>query len=300
MKKGRAIAVVAITCVGLGACRFPHALGHKAPTGQVVATVDGKEVTFLELQAEMAGVTTADPKIRKAAEQQAIQNIIDRKLLANAARAQKLDKTPDFALQEQRGTEGLLAQTLEKKLISQVPDTSPDEAQRFITDHPDMFAQRKIFTVDVVRMARPSDVNILNGLRPLKTLPEVEAYLTANKVPHGETTGTIDALTADPRLIDQIEKVPPNEVFIYAADNGFMADVVRDTKIAPFVGDEATKFALAAVKRQRTQTSVERGLRQIVANGMKTVQYNPAYKPPPAPAGQRPSGAASSGSKPTL
>jgi EpsD family peptidyl-prolyl cis-trans isomerase len=298
MKKGRAIAIVAITCVGLGACRFPHP-GHKAPTGQVVATVDGQEVTFLELQAEMAGVTTADPKIRKAAEQQAVQNIIARKLLANAARAQKLDKTPDFALQEQRGTEGLLAQTLEKKLISQVPDTSPEEAQRFITDHPDMFAQRKIFTVDVVRIARPSDLNILNGLRPLKTLSDVEAYLTTNNIPHGRTTGTIDAASADPRLVDQILKVQPNDIFVYAADNGFMADQVRETKVVPFLGDEATKYALALIKRQRTQASVERGLRQIVATGMKTVQYNPAYKPSAAPAAQRPSGAAPSGSKPT-
>jgi EpsD family peptidyl-prolyl cis-trans isomerase len=292
MKKTGAIAFVAITCVSVGACRLPHIPGMsaKAPTGQVVATVDGKEVTFLELQAEMAGVTTTDPKIRKAAEQRALENIIVRKLLADAARQQKLDKTPEFALQEQRGTEGLLAQTLQKKLVSQVPDPSPDEAQRFITDHPDIFAQRKIFAVDVIRMARPSDINILNGLKPLKTLADVDAYLTVNKVPHGRTSGNIDAVGADPRLVDQIVKLPPDEVFLYPADNGFMVDQIRDTKVVPFEGEQATKYALALIKRQRIQESVERGLRQTVANGMRTVQYNPAYKPA-APTAQPATGA---------
>ncbi len=287
MKKTGALAFVAITCVGLGACRLPHIPGMpgpKAPTGQVVATVDGKEVTFLELQTEMAGFNTPDPKVRKAAEQRALQNIIVRKLLANAARDQKLEKTPEFAIQERRATESLLAQELQKKMVSQIPDPSPDEAQRYIADHPDIFAQRKIFAVDAIRMARPSDLNVLKGLQPLKTLADVDAYLTANKIPHGRASGTIDAVGADPRLIAQIVKLPADEVFLYPADNGYMVDQIRDTKVVPFQGDQANKYALALIKRQRTQEAVERQLRQTVAAGMRNVQYNPAYKPAPAPA----------------
>jgi EpsD family peptidyl-prolyl cis-trans isomerase len=286
MKISRATALIAVSCLALSACKIPglSALtgGDKAPTGQVVATVNGKEITRLELQAELAGVNTSDPKIRKAAEQQALQMIITRTILADEARKEQLDKTPDFALQQQRGIDTLLSQTLESKLAAAVPAPSDEEAQRFITDHPDIFAQRKQFVVDTIRMARPTDPNLIKGLQPLKTLPDVDAYLTANHIEHARTSGNIDAVGADPRLIDQIVKLPPNEVFLYPGPNGILlVNQIREVHVVPFEGDQATKYALAVMKKQRTQDAVSRQLRQIVVGQAKTVRYNDAYKPAP-------------------
>ena len=264
--------------------------GGKAPTGQVVATVDGKEITRLDLQAELAGVNTPDAKTRKAAEQQALQMIVVRSILADEARKEQLDKTPDFALQQKRLTDNLLAQTLQNKVAAAVPPPSDEEAQRFISDHPDIFAQRKIFVVDTIRMARPSDPNVIKGLQPLKTLPDVDAFLTANHIEHARTSGNIDAVGADPRLVDAIVKLPPGEVFLYPANGVLLVNQVRETHVVPFQGDEAQKYALALMKKQRTQEAVSRGLRQTVAAAGKTVRYNDAYKPatPPAAPAQKP------------
>jgi len=246
----------------------------------VVATVGGKEITQLELQAELAGVNTPDAKTRKLAEQQAVQMIVTRTILAEAARKQQLDKTPDFALQQQRTIDGLLVQTLQNKLANAVPAPSDDEAQRYITDHPDIFAQRKIFVVDTIRMARPTDPKVIQGLQPLKTLPDVEAYLTANHIEHGRTSGNIDAVGVNPDMIAQIVKLPPNEVFLYQANGAVLVNQIRETHIVPFEGDQATKYALALIKRQRTQEAVQRGLKQIVTQAANTVRYNDAYRPP--------------------
>ena len=288
MTISRATALIAISCLALGACRFPGipglSGGGKAPTGQVVATVDGKEITRLELQAELAGVNTPDAKVRKAAEQQALQMIIARTILADEARKQQLDKTPDFALQQQRAIDGLLVQTLQTKLANAVPPPSDEEAQRFITDHPDIFSQRKIFVVDTIRMARPTDPTLVKGLEPLKTLPDIEAFLTANHIEHARTSGNIDAVGADPKMVDQIVKLPPNEVFLYPANGVLLVNQIRETHVVPFEGDQATKYALAVMKKQRTQEAVARQLHQIVAGDAKTVHYNDDYKPAPAPA----------------
>jgi EpsD family peptidyl-prolyl cis-trans isomerase len=283
----RATALIAVSCVCLGACRFPGIPGltsAKAPTGQVVATVGGKEVTRLELEAELTGLNTQDPKIRKAAEQQALQMIITRDILAEEARKEQLDKTPDYALQQQRASQTLLAQSLQVKLANAVPPPTDEEAQHYMTDHPDIFAQRKIFLVDTIRMARPSDPNLVKGLEPLKTLPDIDAYLTANHIDHGRTSGNIDAVGADPKLIEQILRLPPNEVFLYPGANGLLlVNQIRETHVQPFEGDQATKYALALIKRQRTQEAVSRQLRQIITTQAKTVRYNDAYKPATVP-----------------
>ena len=62
---------VAAASLSLGGCdKIKHLIGGK-PSGQVVATVNGDEITALELKAEMGGFSSRDPKIQKAAEQQA-------------------------------------------------------------------------------------------------------------------------------------------------------------------------------------------------------------------------------------
>jgi EpsD family peptidyl-prolyl cis-trans isomerase len=292
MKSSRATALIALTCLALGACRFPgiHGLSHagKAPTGQVAATVDGKEITVLELQAELAGVNTPDAESRKAAEQVALERIIARTALADVARKQQLDKTPDFALQQKRLTDNLLAQTLEAKLAKAVPPPTTEEAQRFVTDHPDIFAQRKIFIVDTIRMAQPKDPNVLKGLEPLKTLPDVESYLTAQHIEHARTSRNLDAVGADPKMIDKIVKLPAQEVFIYPANGVLLINQIRETHVVPFEGDPATKYALAVLTRQRTQEAVMREARALIADAVKTVRYNDAYRPAPAAASPAP------------
>jgi EpsD family peptidyl-prolyl cis-trans isomerase len=287
MKISSATALIAISCIGLGACRFPAIpglTGTKAPTGQVVANVGDQEITLRELEVELTGVNTPDAKTRKAAQQQALQLVVARTILADEARKEQLDKTPEFALQQRRAMDGLLVQALQAKLANAVPAPSDDEAQRFITDHPDIFAQRKIFVVDTIRMARPTDPNLIKGLQPLKTLPEVEDYLTANHIEHGRTSGNLDAVGVDPKLVDQIVKLPPNEVFVYPANGMVLVNQIRETRVVPFEGDQATKYAIAVLKRQRTQEAVTRQLHQIVEAAAKTVRYNDAYKPA-APAG---------------
>jgi EpsD family peptidyl-prolyl cis-trans isomerase len=301
MKISRATALIAVSCISLGACKFPSIPGlpgsHKAPTGQVVATVDGKEVTRMQLEAELAAVNTQDPKIRKAAEQQAVQMLVTRTILADEARRQQLDKTPDFALQQQRATDGLLVQNLQAKFANAVPAPSDEEAQRFITDHPDIFAQRKVFMVDTIRMARPSDPNLVKGLEPLKTLPDIDAYLTANHIEHAKTSGKIDAVGIDPTLVEKIMKLPPNEVFLYPGQNGvLLVNQITSTQVVPFEGDQATKYALLVLKRQRVQEAVARQMRQIVAAQAKSVRYTDAFKPA-APAGA-PAAAAENAEKP--
>jgi peptidyl-prolyl cis-trans isomerase C len=281
MRSNWRLALIPVACLSVGACKLPWGGQSKAPTGQVVATVDGKEITLRDLKAEMAGANLpSDPKAMKAAEEQALQGIVNRKILAKDALDQKLDQSPDFALQKQKLTEALLVQTLQNKLIAQVPKPSPEEVDRYITDHPDLFAQRKVFVVDQIQMARPTNPDVIKGLQPLKTLEQVQTYLTDQKIPFKRDTGALDAVGADPRLIEAILKLPAGEVFVIPSQNGLLVNQIRDTKVVPFTGPQATDYATKLITRQRTQEAVGRQLQAMVQKGAPDVKYNPAYQPP--------------------
>jgi len=266
--------------VALAGCHFPGlGGGHKAPTGQVVATVDGREITLRELNAEMGTAAYPDPKTRKAAEQTALRNIVARTVLANAAREQGLDKTPDFALQKQRAIDSVLAQSLQQKLITSVPQPTKEEAQSFVGSHPDIFLERKVFVVDQLRMPRVP-LPVLKSLEPLKTMEEIEAVLSKDNIPHQRGDATLDAVGADPRLVDFILKLPPNEVFVLPSNDGLLVNRVKETKVIPFTGDPATEYAIKWLTRQRTQESVSRSFNQLLAASASKIQFNKDYAPP--------------------
>src|SRR5580704_8901481 len=79
MRLSRTAALIPLACLAIGGCRVGNPLA-KAPTGQVVATVNGEEITARDLQAEMGGATYPDVATRKRAQEAAIGDIIEVKV----------------------------------------------------------------------------------------------------------------------------------------------------------------------------------------------------------------------------
>lgn len=276
MKSALNYGLVAVACIALSACGGKS----KAPTGQVVATVDGDEITLTELRAELQGVNLPDPAARKAAEQRALDMIISRKIVAKAATEQKLDKTPEFALQEERALDNLRAETLQQTILKSVPAPTKDEAARYMTNNPEFFAERKILTLDQLRVPGRPDAKVLKTLEPLKTLPEVEAALTAAGVKYQRGQQKLDVLRVQPELVKEILKLPPGEIFVLPANGGMLINEIKGTEVVPFTGDTASQFALNFLKTQREREAIGKQLTSLIQKGKAEVQYNPQYAPP--------------------
>jgi EpsD family peptidyl-prolyl cis-trans isomerase len=265
-------------CLVLAACGSKN----KTPTGQVVANVDGKEVTAIDLRSELGNFSTTDAKVRKAAEMQALDGIISRKLLSQAAEKAGVDKSPGFAQQVERTKEVLLVQTWETQIAKAVPEPSSVEATKFITDHPAMYAGRKLYDVDQIRFPRPSDPEVIKALAPLKSLEEVSALLKSHNIPVRASQDQMDPLNVDPRLFDQIVKLPPGEVFLMPGGNAVIANRIRESRDAPLTGDVAMKHATAYLKAQHTREALQRQFGSILEAGRTKVKFAKAYEPPNA------------------
>lgn len=266
--------------------------GGGAPKGQVVATVNGEEVTALELRAELGNFSSRDPAVVKAAQQQALQRIILRRLMAQQAREQKLDKAPEFALQMKRGEETLLAQLYQRKLASAVGQPTRQEAEAYVASHPDQFANRQVLVIDQV-LAAPNKIPP-ERFRPLKTLDEVKALLAQEGVPYQTNASTMDTVQANPQLLAQIKNLPPGEVFVIPQGNALIFNQINGSRSVPFQGDMATNYALQILRGQKAQESVGKKIEDMRKAAEKDIVYNAAYKPaPPAktPAAKAPAAA---------
>jgi EpsD family peptidyl-prolyl cis-trans isomerase len=274
--------------LALGACHLGNLGKAAAPTGQVVATVNGEEITLTQLRQEMGNATSTDPKAQKAAEQAALQSIVVRKVLSKAAHDQGLDKTPDYVVRKQKTEELLLVQSLEAKVAAEVPTPTKEEAQSYMNNHPDTFANRKVFTVDQIRFATPADQKQLAGLQPLNTMDEIVNYLNGLHIQFERGQANLDAVGSDPRVVDAILKLPPNEVFVLPGNGMVLVNQLKQTNVVPFTGDTATNFAIATIKAQRTRDVVGSSMAQYMKKAGANISYNAAYRPPPPPKAAKP------------
>jgi EpsD family peptidyl-prolyl cis-trans isomerase len=252
---------------------------ESAPTGQVIAKVGGQEITQRELTAELNGFTSQDEATTKKAQEAALQAIVNRKLLAHAAKEAGIEKSADFQLMQHRADELMLAQAYEQQIASKLPKPSQQEVQQYIAQHPNTFAQRKIFVLDQIKIPRSTDRKILDRLKPLHSNDEVEQALLSAGVDYAREPATLDASTAPPALTDQIVRIGSTEPFVLPSGNSITINQVKESRTVPFTGAPATELAQKALMSDRVSKAIKARMDELkkAAGG---VQYQAGYAPP--------------------
>ena len=286
----------------LGGCNR----GGGTPKGQVVATVNGDDITIHELNSELALARPPADVPRKTVEQVVLGRVVERKMLADVARDRKLDKNPDFILAERRVEDGLLVQSLQQEIARKVPPPTREAAEKYIDAHPAQFAQRKIYSIDQIQFLRPANIATL-GLEKATTMTDVAQVLTTNKIEFRRANATVDALTVNPSLVAQIEALlarNPQEIFMFADQpQGAPAPVmfvnkVVDTKVTPFTGEPAITLAQQIVKRDAVQKALVDSLQSFRAAAKDKIKYAAGYAPPATPAAPAAAPSAAAPAKP--
>lgn len=258
--------------------------GSKAedePKGQVIATVDGQEITASQLRLEI-GDLPSDQAAASAAQKAAMQNLITRKLLVEEAKKRGLDKSPMAAMFRARAEELALVQLLQMNISSGVPKVSDDEVNEYVSSHPVTFAQRKLISVDQL-LVPTIDPKIVKQMEPIKTLPEIEALLNTNKVQFVRSASVIDTVGLNPEMATKITALGNDEVFVVPNASGVLVARITGTRIEPLAGAEAQTVARRMLTQQRSGVQVRQVLEQIVKDGQSKVQLNPQYSGKAAP-----------------
>ncbi|WP_294330054.1 EpsD family peptidyl-prolyl cis-trans isomerase [uncultured Sphingomonas sp.] len=289
MKKLYLVTAVAAAALAVSGC---GGKGGKLDKGQVVASVDGEEITVFELNAELQASQVPPGTDRKVAEQMALQRIIERKILAKVAREQKLDKTPAFLIQERRADELILTTMLRDKIASGIAQPTDTEIEKYQAAHPDRFAQRKVYTIDQVVFPPPSSAEKLKQFAPLKTIDQLVAKLSADGVQFRRAPSQIDTAALPPEIAGKIAALPPQEMFILPSQQGLTANVITATTVQPLPADQARNLALNALRSERFSKAADAQLNDRLKKARETVKYQPGYSAPPQLQGNAPKPAA--------
>jgi EpsD family peptidyl-prolyl cis-trans isomerase len=287
MKKLLLVSAVAVASLAVAGCGGGKAQ-DKLDKGQVVATVDGDEITIFELNAELQGSPAPAGADRKLLEQMALQRVIERKILAKVAREQKLDDTPAFLLQERRADEMILATMLRDKIASGVTQPTDTEINQYQQSHPERFAERKVYSVEQVLFPPPTTADKFKQLAPLKTLDQLVAKLSADGTQFRRGNGQLDTVQLPPEVVKKIAALPAGEMFILPSQQGLTANIITGSTVQPLTGADARTAAINALRTERFAKAAEAQLGETIKKARAGVQYQPGYAPPPQLKGSTP------------
>lgn len=251
---------------------------QKTPKGQVVAIVNGREISKEQLAAELQDIPIPDYVDRQKLRETLVRGIIDRELQVEEAREQGLDKTPDFEQRKRRSDEELLIRMLGHRAAQTVPLPSETDIQAYIDSHPLQFARRQRLIFDQLSFVPPRDRRQLSAvLGNTHTMDEALAALRSIGIEPTPGQGAIDTGVTDPELAGLLDRAPAGEPIILPQGRRLAIGVISAREAIAMSRENSY---VAAARAVRAAALLRESQAQIAAaRSTAEIKYEPGWEP---------------------
>ncbi len=271
-------ALVLLVAAGLGGCGGDKA---KKP-GQALASVNGEEVTILQLNEELqrSGVQAAQQAV---ASKQLLEALIDRQLLQSEAAKDKTDRDPKVMQAIERAKALIVAQAYMQKRVGNVAKPSKAEVEDYFNKNPGFFSQRKQFDMRelIIGSADMSD-ELKAAMDAAKSLEEVAAWLDAHKVKFARTQLSRTSADLAPELSGKLLAMPKGQLFIIKEGERSMLISIAEIKDAPVTLEAAKGQIEQFLFNKRNKEAADAELARLRAAAK--IEYFNKGEAAPAPA----------------
>ena len=281
-------AALLLLAASLSAC------GDKAKEkkpGQALASVNGEEVTVLQLNEELqrAGVTAAQ---QDSASKQLLQVLIDRQLLQEAAAKENLDRDPKVMQAIDRAKALIVAQAYLQKRIGNVAKPTAAEVEDYFNKNPEFFSNRKQFFMnELVIGSNDLTPELRTAANGAKSLEEVAVWLDAHKIKYGRSQVTRSTADVPQQLSAKLLGMPKGQLFVVKEGPRAMFISVTETRDAPVTLEVAAPQIEQFLMNKKNKELASAELNRLRADA-KIEYLNKSMAPDPkAPASGAPSGA---------
>lgn len=150
---------------------------------QVVAKVNGSEITVHQLNFALSKLGKLDQSQVKAASEKVLQQMVDMELLKQKSVDEKLDRDPNVLQVLEASKQQVLAQAYMQKVASKQATPSADEIQKFYDTHPELFSERNVYVIQefAVKDGTQHVSEIEAGINAAKTPDDIAKWLQDNK-----------------------------------------------------------------------------------------------------------------------
>lgn len=254
---------------------------EKEATGQVAAVVNGEEITLQEINTELEAMSPPEGADKTMLQKAALQRIVERRLLAQEAREDGLDQSPEFLIRSRQMEDALLVQLLGRNAAraADVPDQG--KIASYIEENPALFSERTIYTLDRIQFPMPKDPEVLRAFEDDHSMDAVAAQLRELGIEFTRGPGRMDSAQLGQGRMNEILSLPRSEPFIFPEGGAVTAAVITGETKQPLSGEQSQRMALQSVQNRALMNTLQQRLK--AARAKAEIEYQDGFAPPDAP-----------------
>lgn len=257
---------------GLTACGSKDgAEGDKAKT-QVVAKVNGDEISIHQLNQQMSRLGQLSEEQAKTASRQVLGGLVDQQLMLQQALKAKLDRDPKVLQVLEAARSQVLTQAYMEQQLETVKKPTEQEISEFYGKHPELFSQRRVYRLQelAVAVGRDKLAEVEAGIKAAKDLNGIAEWLKSKNYQFSASSNVRAAEQLPLELLPRLQKMKDGEIVLIPTDRSInivmlaasQEQPVDQTKARPlieqyFVNQAKSEIAKKTLEKLRADAKVE-------------------------------------------
>jgi EpsD family peptidyl-prolyl cis-trans isomerase len=269
--------VMVVAFVSLNACGSKEGTSE-THSSQTIARVNGDEITVHQINNELQRANVK-PEQKEAAAKQVVQGLIDRQIIVQEAIKAKLDRNPQVLQALENAKSQILAQAYIEEKISKTPKPTAAEVAAYRNQHPQIFANRKVYIMDEIMLPANTYSDALKTeVDAAKTMEEITALLDKRGIKYRRTQAAHAAETLPQQLLEQLGKMKVSDIIFVRAKETNLIARIQEVKDAPVAEKDSTPLIERILFGNKRKAVAELEMKNLRA-AAKVVYLDKAYEP---------------------
>ena len=258
--------LLALAVAGCGGNASPQ-----APSSQIVARVNGKDISVHQLNNQLSRMPVVDGANIEEVRKQALEQLVVQELLIQQALALKLDRDPKTMLALEAARRDVLSQAyLERSAATAAApqqSLSAAEVTKFYQDNPALFSQRRIYDYREVAIKQPFEKRdeLMQVIAAATTIDEVEQWLATAGIAYQAKDQITPAEQLPMEMLQGFAAMSNDEVALFNASNELRLVYLKDATSQPISEAIAKPLIERYLGANRYQQSAEQEIARLKA-----------------------------------
>ena len=230
------------TTIMLSACGKKGEASAKKSDTQVVAIVNGDEITIHQVNFQLSRMGQMNEAQAKVASKGVLSRLIEMQLLKQQAIDQKLDKNPVLLQALESSKDQMLAQAYLETMMAKAPKPSSAEIDGFYKSHSELFENRRVFRLQelIVNIDKSKFADTEASLKSLGSINNIAVWLKDKNYPFNVNSSVKAAEQLPSDLLKKLQVMKDGEVLILPAPDALHILNISASQTVPITRIKAT------------------------------------------------------------
>jgi EpsD family peptidyl-prolyl cis-trans isomerase len=246
---------------------------------QVAARVNDDDITVHQVQLLLQRQLRGAPDQGEAAARRVLDLLVEQELSAQAARANGLDREPGVVQSLEAARREVLARAWQDRLAATATRPSTDEVDRYFAEHPALFAERRIYTLQetLVEARDAEQATVEQITRAARGVNELEDKLNAGRLRFRSRQFAQAAEDVPIAMLEPLAKLEVGESVTVRQPTAVRIYTVLHAQAAPVERRAAAEAISAYLQTERQRAAVREGMQAVRAKAR--IEYRGSFAP---------------------